>query len=140
MGILKSTQGVGLFSMLTAVVTGIYIMLTEWGFVAWIDVTIGALVSVILLSLLLTRPQMTAIGKAMVTEKSRIIKELPVITNNPYLWISVNTRVAIALGIVFLKTAKPELGGSLLVIVVAIALGLATSVYLPSHKRVQEGQ
>jgi hypothetical protein len=139
MGILKSTQGVGLFSMLTAVVTGIYMMLTEWGFVAWIDVTIGALVSVILLSLLLTRPQMTAIGKAMVTEKSRIIKDLPALVNHPFLWISVNTRVAIALGIVFLKTTKPELGGSLLAIVATIALGLATSLYMPRQKQVQQG-
>jgi hypothetical protein len=138
MGILKSTQGLGFSSMLTAVITGIYMMLTEWGFVPWIYVTIGSLLLVILLSMLLTRPQMVAIGKAMFVEKGRIIKDLPAFVNHPYLRISINTRVAIALGIVYLKTAKPELGGSLLAIGVAIALGLATSLYLPRHKHVQE--
>lgn len=138
MGILKSTQGVGFSSMLTAVITGIYMMLTEWGFVSWIYVTIGSIVLVILLSMLLTRPQLAAIGKAMFVEKGRIIKDLPALVNHPYLRVSINTRVAIALGIVFLKTAKPELGGSLLAIVVAIVLGLTTSLYLPRHKQVHE--
>lgn len=138
MGILKSTQVVGFSSMMTAVITGVYMMLMEWGFVPWINVTIGSLVLVILLSMLLTRPQMAAIGKAMFLEKGRTIKDLPALVNHPYLRISINTRVAIALGIVFLKTAKPELGGSLLAVVVAIALGLTTSLYLPRHKR-QEG-
>ena len=139
MGILKSTQGVGFSSMLTTVITGVYMMLTDWGFVPWIYVTIGALILVILLSMLLTRPQMAAIGKAMFVEKGRILKNPPALANHPLLWISIQTRVAIALGIVFLKTAKPELGGSVLAIVIAIALGLTTSLYLPLYKRVQEG-
>jgi hypothetical protein len=136
---LKSTQGLGFSSMLMAVITGVYMILTEWGFIPWIDVTIGALILVIFLSIVLTRPHMATIGKAMFAQKGRIIKDLPVLANHPLLWISIKTRVAIALGIVFLKTAKPELGGSLLAIVVAIALGLTTSLYLPRHKRVQEG-
>ena len=139
MGMLKSTQGVGFSSMLTTVITGVYMMLTDWGFVPWIYVTIGALILVILLSTLLTRPRIAAIGKAMFMEKGRISINLPTLANHPLLGISIKLRVAIALGIVFLKTTKPELGGSLLAIVVALALGLTTSLYLPRHTRVQEG-
>lgn len=139
MGMLKSTQGVGFSSMVMTVITGVYMMLTEWGFVPWIYMTIGALVLVILLSMFLTRPQMASIGKAIFAEKGRIIKDLPALANHPFLWISIKTRVAIALGIIFLKTVKPEFVGSILAIVVAIALGLAASLYLPRHTLVQEG-
>jgi hypothetical protein len=44
--------------------------------------------------------------------------------NDPNLWISIHTRTAILLGIVFLKIAKPDLGGSLLIISVVIILVL----------------
>jgi hypothetical protein len=42
------------------------------------------------------------------------------------------------LGIVFLMTAKPDLGGALLTIGVAIVLGLATSLPMWSRFRVKE--
>jgi hypothetical protein len=47
--------------------------------------------------------------------------------------------VAITLGIVFLKTAKPDLGGSLLTIGVAIVLGLALALPMPRREQAQEG-
>ena len=49
-----------------------------------------------------------------------------------------NTELAIALGIIFLKIAKPELAGSLLTIGVAIVLGLASSLPLLRPVRVHE--
>jgi hypothetical protein len=82
---------------------------------------------------------MAAIGKALFVEKGRIIKDLPALTNHPLLWMSIKMQLAIALGIDFLRTANPELGGSFLTIFVAIALGLTMSLYLPRHKQVQEG-
>jgi hypothetical protein len=47
--------------------------------------------------------------------------------------------VAIALGIVFLKIAKPDLGGSLLTIGVAIVLGLASTLLVLRGERAREG-
>jgi hypothetical protein len=139
MGILKSTRGVGFVSMLTTVITGIYMILTDWGLVSWITVTIGALILVILLSMALTGPRMAAIGQVLATEKGTLSKTFQSATNHPLLWISIQTRVAIALGIVFLKTTKPGLTGSLLVIGIAIVLGIATSLYLPKHEQAHEG-
>ena len=139
MGVLKSVRKVGFASMLTTVITGIYMMLTEWGGAAWIIVTMGSLVLVIALSLALTGPRMTAVGRALATEKGALSKTFHSLANHPLLWISIQTRVAIALGIVFLKTAKPDLGGSLLTIGVAIILGLATALPLPRRERAQEG-
>lgn len=139
MGILKSVRRVGFASMLTTVISGIYMMVTDWGGVAWIFVSLGALVLVIVLSLALTGPRMAVIGQALATEKGAVSKTFHSLANHPLLWISIQTRVAIALGIVFLKTAKPDLGGSLLTIGVAIVLGLASALPVPRRERAQEG-
>ena len=139
MGILKSVRKVGFASMLTTVISGIYMMVTDWGGVAWIFVSLGALVLVIVLSVALTGPRMAAIGRALATEKVSVSQTFYSLANHPLLWISIQTRVAIVLGIVFLKTAKPDLGGSLLTISLAIVLGLASALPMPSHERAREG-
>jgi hypothetical protein len=137
MGILKNVRKVGFVSMATTVITGLYLMLTVWGGVAWIIVTLGSLVLVIGLAQAVTAPRMAAIGQALVMGKGSLSKTFHDLANHPLLAASIQTRVAIALGIVFLKIAKPDLGGSLLTIGVAIALGLASTLYMPRRERVQ---
>ena len=41
MGILKGVRKFGFASMLTTVITGLYMMVTVWGGEAWIIVTVG---------------------------------------------------------------------------------------------------
>ncbi len=139
MGIFKSVRKVGFASMLTAVITGIYMTVTDWGGAAWIYASIGSLVLVIALSLALTGPRMAAIGRALATEKGAVSQTFHSLANHPLLWISIQTRVAIAVGIVFLKTAKPDLVGSLLTIGVAVVLGIASALPMFRSKRVHEG-
>ena len=139
MGIFKSASKVGFASMLTTVISGIYMVLTEEGGAAWVFVTLGALVLLIVLSAALTAPRMEAIGQALAAENGAVSKTFHSLANHPLLWVSVQTRVAIVLGIVFLKAAKPDLGGSLLTIGVAIALGIASALPLPRRVRAQEG-
>jgi hypothetical protein len=114
-------------------------MVTDWGGVAWFYVSLGALVLVIVLSVTLTGPRMTAIGQALSTEKVPLSQTFHSLANHPLLWISIQIRVAIALGIVFLKTTKPDLGGSLITIGVAIVLGLASALPMPRRERAQAG-
>ncbi len=139
MEILKSARRVGFASMLTTVISGIYMMATAWGGLAWIIVALGSLILVIVLSMALTGPRMAAIGRALATEKGQVSQTFRSLANHPLLWISIHTRVAIALGIVFLKTVKPDLGGSLLTVGVAIVLGLASALPVPRRERAQEG-
>lgn len=139
MGILKSVRRVGFASMLTAVITGFYMMVTEWGGVAWIYVSLGALVLLIVFSMALSGPRMAALGQALPTEKAPLSQTFHSLANHPFLWISIQTRVAIALGIVFLKTTKPDLGGSLITIGVAIVLGLVSALPMPRRESAQEG-
>jgi hypothetical protein len=138
MGILKSVRKVGFASMLTAVITGIYMMATVWGGEAWTYVSMGALVLLIAFSVALTSPRMAAIGQALAMEKRPVSQTFQKLANQPLLWISIQTRVAIALGIVMLKIAKPDLGGSLITIGVAIVLGLLSSLPMPRRQRAQE--
>jgi len=135
MHILKGTRKVGFVSMLTTVISGIYMMLTVWGGVAWVIVSLGSLVLVIALSTALTAPRMAIIGRTLAAEKGTMSGTFQRAANQPLLWISIQVRVAIALGIIFLKTAKPDLGGSLITIGVAIVLGLAST--LPVARREQ---
>ncbi len=138
MGILKTVRKVGFASMSTTVITGIYLMVTDWGGVAWIIVTIASLLLIIALSLALTGPRMAAIGRALSADKGVKPQIFHRLANNPLLWISIQTRVAITLGIVLLKTTKPELGGSLLLIVVAIVLGVVSALPVAHREPAQE--
>jgi len=138
MGILKKVRKVGFASMLATVITGIYMMLTDWGPVAWIVAAMASLVLVIALSLALTGPRMAAIGRALATVKGPSSQSFHSLANHPLLWVSIQTRVAITLGIVFLKTVKPDLVGSLLTVGAAIVLGLATALPIFRHERAQE--
>lgn len=138
MSLSTGTRRLGMASMLTIVIAGFYLTAVAWGHVAWITVTLGAIVLLMVLLATLTRPRMAAIGQAMTAEKGRVSYTLQNLANDPLLWISIHTRVAIALGIVFLMTVKPGLGGSLLAIGVAIVLGLALSLPMMRHERVQE--
>jgi hypothetical protein len=139
MGVLKSTRKFGFGAMLATVITGIYLTLRVWGDVAWIIVTLGSLVLVMALAQVLTAPRMAAVGRALVMEKGALSETFHSVANQSLLSISIQTRVAIALGIVFLKIAKPDLAGSLLTIGVAAILGIASTLPMLRRERAGEG-
>lgn len=139
MGIFKSLRTFGFALMGTTAITGIYMMVTDTGLVPYIYISILALVLAILLSMVVTGPRMVAIGQAMAIGKGTLSSAFYSSANNPLLLISIQTRIAIALAIVFLKITKPELAGSMIAIGFAIVLGIALSLYSPKHVQAQEG-
>jgi len=136
--VVKSTTRFGFVSMLSTVITGIYIVLAVLGWVPWILVVIAALVLVIVLTRVLTAPRMAAIGQALAMEKGSVSQTFHNLMKDPILWISIQTPVAIVLGIIFIKIATPDLGGSLLTIGVAIVFGIASA--LPMRRPVQANE
>lgn len=136
--VVQSTTRFGFASMLSTVITGIYMALAAVGWVPWLLVVIGALVVVIVLTRLLTAPRMAAIGQAVVMEKGSVSQSFHNLVSDPILWISIQTRVAIVLSIIFLKIATPGLGGSLLTIGIAIVLGLVSALPVFRPARVHE--
>ncbi len=139
MGILKNVRKVGFVSMLATVISGVYLMVTYWGGAAWIIVTLASLFLVIALTQTLTAPRMAAIGQTLAAKTPFSSTTYHNLANHPLLWISIQTRTALALGIIFLKVAKPDLAGSLLTMGAAIILGLASTLPVPRGERAQEG-
>jgi hypothetical protein len=137
MGIFKNVRKVGFVSMLTTVITGVYMIVRDYGREPWILVTVGSLVLVIALAQVVTAPRMAAIGRALAAEKVPLSQTFHSLTNHLLLWISLQTRVAIALGIIFLKIAKPDWGGSLITIGIAIVLGAASVLPMLRRERAQ---
>lgn len=117
----------GPISMGLLLLSGFHMMATTWGGVAWIGVTLGAMVLFVIVGIALTRSRLAALNRAMVTESGALSPALRRQLHDPFLWASIKLRVALGLGIVFLMTIKPDLGGSLLVIGVAIILGLVAT-------------
>ena len=81
---------------------------------------------------------MVAIESKLLTESDLLSPALYHILHHPVIWISVQTRVFMALGIVFLMTIKPDLTGSLLAIGIATLLGLASALPILSRERALE--
>jgi hypothetical protein len=127
-----------MISMVTLLAAGIYMTATVWGGVAWIMVTLGAIFLMMILGMVVTRRRMAAIGQMVNTEHGELSRHLHQVLQDPLLWFSIQMRVGIALGIVFLMTVKPDLGTSLLTIGVATVLSFVPS--LPITKREQERQ
>ncbi len=123
LGVLNGAGKAGFPSMLATVVTGVYMMVVVWGRTPWLVTTIGALVLMIVLARA-AAPRMKALGQALVT------------ANDPLLWVSIQTRVAIALGIVLLKIAKPDWVGSMLTVGAVVVLGVVSALSM-SRRRVQ---
>jgi hypothetical protein len=134
MGVLKNVRRFGLASMLATIVSGMYMATKYWDREPWIMVTMVALVLIIALAQTLTAPRMRAVGMALMAGRGTFPGGLPGLARHPLLSLSIHTRVAIALGIVFLKTDKPDLAGSLLTIAIAIALGVASSLSVPRRQ------
>ncbi len=127
LGIMGGTRPLGFASMLTAIVTGLYMMVTGGGPTPWIYATLGALVLLMALTAA-TAPRMAAVGRALAREGAALSGSFHNAANQALISISLYTRIALILGIVFLKTAKPGWTGSLLTIAVALVLGAAVAV------------
>jgi len=133
--VVESTTRFGFVSMLTTVITGVYMVLAALGWIPWILVVIGALVILIVLTRALTVPRMAVIGKTLATEKEPVSQIFLNLIQDPMLWISIQTRVAIILGIIFLKIAKPDLVGSLVTIGLALFLGISSALPMRRPKQ-----
>ena len=93
----------------------------------WIGIILAALVLFVVVGITLTRSRMAAIKRAEAAESGALSPAFRQQLHDPFLWTSIKLRVALGLGIVFLMTVKPELGGALLAIGVAIILGLVST-------------
>lgn len=120
-------------SMALILLSGFYLMATSWGLKGWIVVALASLVLIAILGATLTGLRLGPIERAAAAERGQMSPALRQRLGDPLLWTSITTRTAIALGIVFLMTIKPDLVGSSITIGIAVVLGLASA--LPVWRR-----
>jgi hypothetical protein len=120
------------FSVLLLGIAGLGMALSTWGLrTGWIAV---ALVSVVLIApigpFILDARMRTILAKAGEVPDGPLPAALEARTHHPILETAAHTLAAMLLGIVFLMTTKPPLATSIMVMVVALALGLFSSLPL----------
>jgi hypothetical protein len=135
LGVLGLLRRVGPVSMGIILLAGFYLMATAWGGTAWIGIALAAMVLIAVLGGVLTGRRVAGIGQALAAESETLSLAFRQRLNDPLLETSLKVRVAIALGIVFLMTAKPALEGALLTLSAAVIVGLAST--LPAWNRGQ---
>lgn len=126
-------------SLLLLLATGIYMTATTWGFqTGWIDVALTSLLLLFLLATVLIDPRRRALLR-LVREApdGSLPQSLEQRIHDPILSTSLQTVAAVLLGIVFLMTNKPALLISLIVMVVALALGVASGMFVLRSRRTQ---
>jgi hypothetical protein len=105
-------------------VTGLYMVASAWGPRGWILVALGSLLLLGVIGAFGTGVRMARIGPALGRGQGPLSHELRGKVRDPILLISLRVRLAMVVGVVFLMSLKPSAVASLVVIVLAIALGL----------------
>ena len=119
-------------SSLLILIAGAYMAETVWGWnIAWILVSLAALILMGALSGAVSARRLKAIQRAAAGESAAggISPALQQRIADPLLVTASQTAAMIGLGVVFLMTTKPDLLGSLLTLIVAIALGVGAAQF-----------
>ncbi len=127
--VLGLVRRIGPASLATILLPGFYLMATAWHWTGWIVVALAGMGLLAVLGALNGVP-LAALRRELDTQQAAPVCERLL---HPRFVLSIQTRVALVLGIVFLMTVKPDLGGALLTIGVAVVLGLGASV--PAWRR-----
>ena len=138
MRVATGVRRLGMASMLALLISGFSMMAIAQLGGAWLIVAFWSLVLLAVLAVTLSFRRMRTITRAMAADAGAASASLRELLRHPLLWIGIQIRVAIALGIVFLMTVKPDLVGSLLTIGVATALGLVLALPIVGRERAQD--
>jgi uncharacterized membrane protein len=120
--------------------TGLSLALTAWSLLtSWILV---ALISLLMVptSAALIAPRRSAIVKQLAREVpgGELSRALEQHLDDPVLATACTTVLTLLLGLVFLITTKPNLAGSLIVMLIALLLGLAADALVSRMRRTPE--
>jgi hypothetical protein len=129
---------VAMLSMLTLFVSGVYMVVTVWGGIAWVLISLGSLVVLGVIATRLIGGRMAAIRQDITHEIGSLSPDLYHALHHPALWIAIQIRVAVALGIVFLMTVKPDLVESLITIGISAVLGLISALPFMSREQMDK--
>lgn len=107
-------------SLLGILVGGLYLAASFGGWPSWITSSLAATLAIMLIGGIITGRKMSRLKKMPSGDEAASLEAVSAQAKSKPLLISYGVRAGLALGIVFLMTAKPELVGSL------VALGAGT--------------
>ena len=119
---------IGAASALLLLAAGIYLALAQWSLLTpWILVALISLLLMVPAVAVVVAPRRSAIVKQLARESpaGEITPALRLRLSDPALFVVAQTVAALLVGLIFLMTTKPDLVGSIVVMVVALVLGLA---------------
>jgi hypothetical protein len=131
----------GAGSAVVLLIAGLYLALTAWSLLTgWILVALISLILMVPTTAALIAPRRSAIVKQLAREApgGELSEALERHIDDPILATVCTTVLTLLLGLVFLMTTKPNLVGSLIVMVVALLLGLAAGVLISRMRRAPE--
>lgn len=137
LGVGRVVQRLGPASLGLILVMGLYMTATNWGWTGWIVVALAGLVAIGLIGGLLTGVRLARIGPAVGRSSGPLSDDLKAALRDPILVPSFRTRLGIVLGVLVLMTLKPALLPSLVIVVVAGAIGLLTGLISSPRSRNQ---
>lgn len=104
-------------SLLLTVIAGLYMATTVWGWrMGWIDVALGSLVLLLAMGVLMGRRRHAITLQVKETPDGPLSDSIVQRIYDPWMALGIYTLVTLVLGLVYLMTAKPAFGGSLLVV------------------------
>jgi Predicted integral membrane protein (DUF2269) len=121
--------------------TGLYLALSAWSLlISWILVALISLLLMVPTSAALIAPRRSAIVKQLAREApgGQLSRALEQHLDDPVLATVFTTVVTLLLGLIFLMITKPNLVGSLIVMVVVLLLGLVSSLFVSRMRRAPE--
>ena len=137
--LLSALRRVGGPAALIILVTGLYMGVARWGHQAWIVAGLLGLVMIAVLGATITGRRAAAITRSIPTEDGVIPLVLRCRLDDPMLLVSAWVRTALALGIVFIMSVKPNAAGTLTAIGVALIVGVVIGSPAWSSRRTSGG-
>ena len=132
LGALAPTRVIGPLSLAAILVAGLYLTATSVGWQGWNVSSLAAMVVIAALGAAANASRMPALGRSIGPLRGPLDVALRARLRDPLLWSSIQVRVAIALGIVLLMTAKPDVVGAI-VTLVAFAVAGAVAAFATSR-------
>lgn len=135
-GIAKSLNRLAPVSGVLILGAGIYMTAISWSMLtSWVDVSLAAMAIMMALGMGVVARRLRAIQRAAAAATTEAIPAaMRDQIDDPALWVSMQMSIAVALGIVFMMTTKPNLTGSVVVVIATLALGALIGL-LTRHPR-----
>jgi hypothetical protein len=128
-GLYRIVRGLGAASVVALLVFGLYMTAVTWGPTGWIAVGFFSLLFIAVLGAV-SGVRLGRILRMAVKGQGALAEDLRAALRAPLFVASVRTRTAVAFGVVFLMTVKPDAAGAVLVVAIAFVLGIASAIPL----------